>query len=40
MANNQTRNAQKKSDDGKTPPARRESSKSKQDIVTELENNQ
>lgn len=27
MANNKTRNAQKKSDDGKTPPARRKASK-------------
>lgn len=31
MANNKTRNSQKKTDDGKTPPARRESSKNKED---------
>ena len=27
MANNKTRNAQRKSDEGKTPPARREATK-------------
>jgi len=31
MANKKTRNAQKKSDEGKTPPARREASKAKND---------
>ncbi len=31
MANKKTRNSQKKSDEGKTPPARREASKNKED---------
>lgn len=31
MSNNKTRNAQRKSNSGKTPPARRETSKNKED---------
>ena len=34
MANKKTRNAQKKSDEGKTPPARRKAPDNKIDIST------